>query len=614
MVLTLCFSIFFFVQKQQTVLSGATENEPAGYHTAMYYFDNADFFPASVESFKNTKPLNPAPRVFIVNQHVLAAHLIAQQFALAADDTVKTVVVITQNNWNAGTADAITSNYGWKTTLGDIKPSTNIAEDLVKNNLAAIDESIFSKEHGITGVIPYVAHAFPNAKVVPIVIRDGTSNTITDGIAAELSKLDLKNTVIVGTIDMSHYLPKYIADAHDRLTVESIKSFNYDVLPRLDIDTAPTLRTIMKVAETTGQKNFIQTGGVNSAEIVNDPDLLVTTSYVTGYFSKNMVKEDDKFANVNTKSAHMLFVGDIMLDRGVAIHAKKYGVNSLFSKLERLFLGTHAVIGNLEGTMTNEPSVAIPNGSILHFTFDPSFAGVLKKLKFSAFSMANNHALDFGKSGYDETVKNLDAKNFVSFGSPLNNQRLSGEMMVNGKKVCLVGYHDLFTHDEMPAINEIKKLDTDGCPYIVLFAHWGDEYESKQNSRQEPLAHEFIDAGADLVIGAHPHVVQPIEIYKNKAIFYSLGNFMFDQEFSWEVKHGMAVNVELRDDKTLFTLVPVTINRAEVEISNTEEAAKTLKTAVNSPSLLGNMATDILTKKQFILWNNQTQTESSQNR
>ena len=286
------------------------------YHTAMYYYDNTDFFPVSVASFVSVEPLAPAPRIFIVNQHVLAAHLIARQFAQAADPKVKTVVLITQNNWNAGRAPIITSEYGWKTTLGTSSPATDIVEKLVSKKVAVVDEDIFAHEHGITGVVPYVAHSFPNARVVSLVVRDHTGDAQVDALASELSKLDLSETVIIGTIDMSHYLPKYIADVHDRLVVQSIKEFDYDTLPRLDIDTAPTLRTILKVAEYAGEKTFVQTGGINSADIIDDPELMLTTSYLTGYFKKGSQE-------IVNGDAHLLFVGDIIRDSAVSKRSRE---------------------------------------------------------------------------------------------------------------------------------------------------------------------------------------------------------------------------------------------------------------------------------------------------
>ncbi len=590
-IILLGFGWFYIHQSRSEKIISKNED----FHTSMYYYDNSDFFTQSVESFANVKPVSPAPHIFIVNQHILAAHIIARQFALSADPKVKTVVLITQNNWNAGRAPIITSRYGWKTPLGTIQPANTLADSLIQKNIASDEENIFTQEHGIAGIVPYVAHSFPNATIIPLVIRDNTPDSMIDALASELSKLDLSQTAIVGTIDMSHYLPKYVADAHDRLTVQSIKEFDYETLPRLDIDTVPTLRTVLKVAESVGRKSFVQTGGINSADIVGNPDLTETTSYISGYFTQGSAEK------ING-DIHLLFVGDIMFDRGVAQHAKKYGVDSLFAKVERLFLGTNAVIGNLEGTITDKPSVSEKDVSLLQFTFNPMFVELLGRSDFTALSLANNHTFDFGKDGYEQTKNNLHDAGIIPFGSPQNNDNISTRISAQGKTICLVGYHDLFTPDPAPALEEIKNIKN-SCAYIVLFAHWGVEYSQTASERQKILSHEFVDAGADLVIGAHPHVVEPVEIYNNKAIFYSLGNFIFDQNFSFATEHGLAINVEWDDTKTRFTLVPVSIDRAEVKIAEPSDRQKVLSSLVDN-YLPVDIVSTIMKTQEFTLWNN----------
>jgi poly-gamma-glutamate synthesis protein (capsule biosynthesis protein) len=137
----------------------------------------------------------------------------------------------------------------------------------------------------------------------------------------------------------------------------------------------------------------------------------------------------------------------------------------------------------------------------------------------------------------------------------------------------------------------------------VLFAHWGEEYVPKATARQERLAHAFVDAGADMIIGAHPHIVEPIEIYKNKAIFYSLGNFMFDQYFSYATTHGVAVHVEWGDERTRFTLIPVSIVDEEVKIAEPADQKRILPTLIGENMSL-EVSSAILANKEFILWNN----------
>ncbi len=257
----------------------------------------------------------------------------------------------------------------------------------------------------------------------------------------------------------------------------------------------------------------------------------------------------------------VLFVGDLMLDRNVARSAEEEGVAALFatSTLE-LFKDADLRVANLEGTITNNPSIARRDNSILRFTFDPTIASeVLRLLGLEVVSLANNHALDFGEFGYDDTLAELEKLGIHAFGQPFNDKgRLSTTVMVKDKQLCFIGYHSLFASDYSAVVAEIARLRPD-CWRLVVVPHWGEEYVAVSNTAQQEAGHAFIDAGADLVIGAHPHVVQNVETYQGKGIFYSLGNFMFDQNFSWGTTHSLAVRADFYEDKIAFTLVPLTI-------------------------------------------------------
>lgn len=190
-----------------------------------------------------------------------------------------------------------------------------------------------------------------------------------------------------------------------------------------------------------------------------------------------------------------------------------------------IFLNNDLVVGNLEGTFTNEPSVSA-DGTKLQFTFNPDLALMLKEFGFSGFSLANNHAFDFGRLGFESTKGTLIENDMFYFGSPVNEDlEISAKVGVKGKEICFIGYHQLFNSSISSIVDELNDL-VDKCEFIVVSAHWGNEYEDEENEEQRKIGRAFIDAGADLVIGHHPHVVQPVEIYKNKAIFYSLGNFL----------------------------------------------------------------------------------------
>ncbi len=230
-------------------------------------------------------------------------------------------------------------------------------------------------------------------------------------------------------------------------------------------------------------------------------------------------------------------------------------------------------VGNLEGTITSTMSLSQKDHTILRFTFDPlQTSAVLGPLNFDALSLANNHSLDFGKNGYTETRNRLDEDNIASFGHPLNLQdNISTILFIKNKAICLVGFHSLYIATTTSVIEEIKRLRPD-CWRIAVFAHWGEEYQTHSNAAQQAAAHAFIDAGADMVVGAHPHVVQESEIYKSKAVFYSLGNFMFDQNFSWGTTHGLALRADFYNDKTDFIMTPVTIEHQHSSIGTSTVA------------------------------------------
>src|SRR5205807_509239 len=145
----------------------------------------------------------------------------------------------------------------------------------------------------------------------------------------------------------------------------------------------------------------------------------------------------------------------------------------------------------------------------------------------------------------------------ASFGS-FDNSELSAKLPTKLGNLCLVGYEQFVRPSTLPSVEEIKKLRP-ACWRVVVFAHWGDEDSPTANGWETAAAHDFVDAGADLVVGAHPHVVQPHEVYKGRAIFYSLGNFIFDQGFSYGTTHALALEADFSQNQTVFTLMPLVI-------------------------------------------------------
>ena len=206
------------------------------------------------------------------------------------------------------------------------------------------------------------------------------------------------------------------------------------------------------------------------------------------------------------------------------------------------------VVVNLEGPITGNKSVSAgsaPGSSNNYlFTFDPSVAQTLFDQNIKIVDLGNNHILNFGRQGLAETKKYLDQAHVSYFGAADYPRSISTK--IKGVKITFVSYNqfsDLQDAEAPATLEEIKKAKQ-FSDIIIVYAHWGAEYVGPDQAMRD-LGHQFIDAGADLVIGSHSHIIGPVETYKDKKIYYSLGNFIFDQYFDESVRNGLGVVVKI---------------------------------------------------------------------
>jgi poly-gamma-glutamate synthesis protein (capsule biosynthesis protein) len=263
------------------------------------------------------------------------------------------------------------------------------------------------------------------------------------------------------------------------------------------------------------------------------------------------------------RNINFFFAGDAMLDRYILTVAQKRGAGFLTEKMQDIFSSPNEIVFNLEGPVTKNSSVSketlIGDKGNMSFTFDADVTkNFLQSTRASAVFIGNNHVLDFGKEGLDDT-KNFLIENQMPFFGDAGGENKPLERKIGNAKVAYVAFNQFLGQPAEKIVEEIGELKKTN-DFVVLYAHWGVEYARAESEKQKEWAHSFIDAGADLVIGSHPHVVQPVEIYKNKAIFYSLGNFVFDQYFSPETMEGLAVGISVKDDALDFYLSPLSLN------------------------------------------------------
>ncbi|MBI5134258.1 MAG: CapA family protein [Candidatus Taylorbacteria bacterium] len=242
----------------------------------------------------------------------------------------------------------------------------------------------------------------------------------------------------------------------------------------------------------------------------------------------------------------ILFVGDIMLDRTLRKIGESRGYDHLFSCAKDYLAGFDLVVGNLEGPVTFHDSISLetvpgePGNTT--FTFSKGAIEALSGAGVGLVSLGNNHIWDFGREGVESTKALLRESGIAHFGDPIGD--ISATVVKGGNRLSFVGFNQfLGENDPQKTIDAIWKARR-SSDLVAVYAHWGDEY-LPANEYQKALAHRFIDAGADLVVGSHPHIVQESEVYAGKPIYYSLGNFIFDQYWTEEVRVGGGLEVSL---------------------------------------------------------------------
>ncbi len=267
----------------------------------------------------------------------------------------------------------------------------------------------------------------------------------------------------------------------------------------------------------------------------------------------------------------LILVGDIMLSRGVGSRIKKYGGMFPFKKTASILGQGDIVFGNLESPISD-------NGEYLDkkyvFRADPESIKGLLSAGFDIVSLANNHILDAGKNAVDNT-KDILEKNKINFIGMQNKGEINQRPIIIERdkikfgflaytKVFPKQFKDLypgpFPFIEENVLQDIRNAK-EQVDFLIVSVHWGEEYNLKSNKEQKRIAESMIDNGADIIHGHHPHVLQPIEKYKDSLIIYSLGNFVFDQIRYKGVKDSLILKISIDKDKIKnIEKIPIYIN------------------------------------------------------
>jgi poly-gamma-glutamate synthesis protein (capsule biosynthesis protein) len=225
-----------------------------------------------------------------------------------------------------------------------------------------------------------------------------------------------------------------------------------------------------------------------------------------------------------------IFTGDVMPGAKVVTASPHPGLSGRFR-------GADLVVGNLECPVVSEPPAAMDMRKIPLWS-DAANLRLLTSFGFTHVSLNNNHIFDLFEKGLDETQSLLDNTGIGAFGIEYGALSQYRRVSVRGVTLGMVAVNWVERQFCGHLSRDLGDLDIgslkEGCDFLIMFLHWGDDHNIFINRDQQEAARRLIDEGVDLVIGHHPHVTQGYEVYKGKHIFYSLGNFIFTPREEYE--------------------------------------------------------------------------------
>lgn len=286
----------------------------------------------------------------------------------------------------------------------------------------------------------------------------------------------------------------------------------------------------------------------NKSNAVSDETVKVSTENEgeTALEKKEVPDETQQTESPVKSETTLVFAGDILIGNSVSANYDAGGMDGVLSK------DLQDILKNADIVMVNEEFPFSERGVKMEdkqFTFrmNPRYVSLFKDMGVDIVSLANNHVLDYGAEALSDTFMTLDKAGILYAGAGESAERAKEPQIieVNGKKYGFLAASRVLpvaswnvesttpgvfsTYDPTALLEEIKKVRAE-CDYLTVFVHWGLERKEYPESYQKTLATQYIDAGADAVIGSHSHCLQGVEYINGKPVFYSLGNFLFGQD------------------------------------------------------------------------------------
>lgn len=469
----------------------------------------------------------------VVPHHLAATESIASGIKILTQKKPTRILLLSPDHFHRCPNLICTTKGIYQTHFGKVSSSVNGVEQILQIPEVSEEPALFKKEHGIYAVVPYIAHYLPQTEIITAVISQRLPWTKEQqtGLLNHIIEMLDDHTVLVISSDFSHYLPLEKSDEMDEATAQTIFSKDLDGVLKLknpDQNDCPRCLWLLgSVADKLGFYNPSVLLHTNSARLLGDKSVKETTSHFAIVW----------YANDQLAMSDITFAGDVTLTR-----APNTEVPSLSKAFKEFWQGNGIRVVNLEGPLAR---TCRSNLNSYIFCNRLNFWSKIRDVA-THWGVENNHMLDQGKQGYEETKAILQSEGeSIVTTSPYQDSQyfliaLTAVMNSVPEKNA-INLKDAYER----VIQNLNDADNDKLK--VIYAHSGVEYKALADDQERRFLQSFIDTGADAVIVAHSHVPGGMYVYKDKPIFFGLGNFIFDQQQSAATKTAKVVR--LRKDK-----------------------------------------------------------------
>ncbi len=325
------------------------------------------------------------------------------------------------------------------------------------------------------------------------------------------------------------------------------------------------------VLDQLARANSVEAKNVNKVLITKDHSSKTTKARLRDLeITLNRLVEEDEIT--------IAFAGDMMMEGSIEQAMNNYGIHYPFLQVEQELQQADYAIVNLETAVTKRGT---PYSKQYNFRTGPKSLIAVKEAGFDMVSLANNHTMDYGKKGLVDTIDYLNEVGLAYVGAGRNSEEAyrAHVIEIKDRQIAILGFSRVlptvswyarpskpgiasgYQLDRMVTIVEEVKKEVD---YVFVYMHWGIERQQYPEPYQFDDARAMINAGADGIIGSHPHVIQGLDYYNGKPIAYSLGNFLFPDYVSGLTAESALLTLIIREDEIEMKFTPYEITGNQV--------------------------------------------------